>query len=235
MRISRREWLLGMGAVALLPRLARGYEHLTRPYTWAIVYPPRTLDPRQAFDLPSERIVTNLYESLVVRHKQNMQPVPKLASRWDRLIHSGQSVGWRFFLEPQARFWDGRPVTAPDVVYSLKNAVVMTKLKPPNPGVEVLDPHTLVIKYGPPRQLLHALTVAFIVPEGLYEEQDVEQMPMGSGPFQLETRTPDRIVLRRFDNYYGTKPLQKKIAYLVVPDKMKHPGLCEDGLVLVQP
>jgi peptide/nickel transport system substrate-binding protein len=160
-----------------------------------------------------------------------MQPVPQLASRWDEFLHNGQSVGWRFFLEPQARFWDGRPVTASDVVYSLKNAVVMTKLKPPNPDVEALDPHTLVIKYGPLRPLLHALPVAFIVPERLYEEQDVEQMPMGSGPFQLETRTPDRIVLRRFDNYYGTKPLQKKIAYLVVPDKMKHPGLCKSGVV----
>jgi peptide/nickel transport system substrate-binding protein len=155
----------------------------------------------------------------------------KLASRWDQFIHNGQAVGWRFFLNSQARFWDGRPVTAPDVVYSLQNAAVMTKLTPGSPDVEALDPQTLLIKHAPLRQLLYALTVAFIVPEGLYGEQDVEQAPLGSGPFQLETRTPDRIVLRRFDNYYGNKPLQKQIVFLVVPDKMEQIRRCTAGLV----
>ncbi|MGH7525070.1 MAG: ABC transporter substrate-binding protein, partial [Gemmatimonadales bacterium] len=39
---------------------------------------------------------------------------PRLAQRWERI----DSLTWRFHLRPDARWQDGRPVTAEDVVFS---------------------------------------------------------------------------------------------------------------------
>lgn len=86
---------------------------------WATFYvnnydEPETLDPGFATDRAATTLLNELFEGLTVLHPKTMRPTPGVAERWDR---SEDNRLFRFHLREDARWSDGRPVTAQDFVY----------------------------------------------------------------------------------------------------------------------
>lgn len=76
---------------------------------------PKTLDPALLTGQPGGRIVTALFEGLTRRDARTLRPVPGVAESW---VVSQDGLTWTFQLRADARWSDGRPLTAHDFVYA---------------------------------------------------------------------------------------------------------------------
>ena len=63
--------------------------------------------------LNSRTIMALCYESLLSQHPTTLEFVPSLASHWSI---SDDKMVFKFRINPDARWWDGMPVTADDIV-----------------------------------------------------------------------------------------------------------------------
>ena len=123
--------------------------------------------------------------------------IPRLASRWETL----DSLTWRFHLRRDARWQDGRPVTAEDVRFSFDafsdsvldapaRLSLVNRLK-----VEVEDARTVIVRFAKPspEQLYDAtfhvrIIPAHIwstVPRGSWVADTNSGRMVGSGPYRL--------------------------------------------------
>ena len=74
-----------------------------------------TLDPATVSGVPEGRVVRALYEGLCVKHPETLQPLPGAAESWEI---SRDRRTYTFKIREDARWSDGRPVTARDFEYS---------------------------------------------------------------------------------------------------------------------
>ena len=192
---------------------------LRRP--WA---DPPTLDPHLVGDTVSAGIVIEVFSGLVTM-STNLQIEPDLAESWEI---SEDGTVYTFGIRADAKFHDGRLVTAHDFVYSLNRAASPETASPVSgtylgdivgvnevsegraskiAGVRAVDDRTLEITIDSPKvYFLSKLTypTAFVV-----DENDVESGPAwathpnGTGPFKLaEYVIGERLVLERNDDFY---------------------------------
>ena len=76
---------------------------------------PKTLDPQLATGEPEHRILSSIFEGLARLDARSLEPVPGAAESWEI---SADGKTYTFHLRPNARWSDGRPVTAQDFSYS---------------------------------------------------------------------------------------------------------------------
>ncbi len=81
---------------------------------------PRSFDPHKSAGLPESRIFNNVFEGLTDYHPKTLAPTPAVALRWEP---DATARVWTFYLRKDARFSDGKPVTANDFVYSWRRIV----------------------------------------------------------------------------------------------------------------
>lgn len=81
---------------------------------------PATLDPHKSTGQPEARIYMALYEGLVEYDAKDLRPRPALAERWDENNDSSEFV---FHMRKNARWSNGDPINAHDVVYSFRRAM----------------------------------------------------------------------------------------------------------------
>ena len=122
-----------------------------------------------------------------------------------------------FNLRPQARFQDGTPVTADDVVFTFN--ILRTKGDPQYAiywagvtKVEALSPLKVkfTFKDNTNRELSQILGQLPVLPKHYWEGKDFEATtlipPLGSGPYKIDSfEAPRYIVYRRDPNYWGWK------------------------------
>ncbi len=84
---------------------------------WAVYRDVNSLDPIYAFDYPENTAVSLMCESLL-RQAPDGSVGPGLAT-----VANPSPTTFVFTIKSGAKFWDGNPVTAADVVYSLKRAM----------------------------------------------------------------------------------------------------------------
>ena len=190
---------------------------------------PPTLDPHLASDTTSAGIVVEIYSGLVALNT-DLQLVPDVADSWDI---SDDGKVYTFHIRDNARFQDGKPITASDFKWSLERAANPETASPVADtylgdivgaddvlegnttdiaGVRVIDDRTLQIEIDAPKAyFLAKLTypTAYVL-----DRKNVEaggdswtDAPNGSGPFKLaEYRVGERIVLERNENFYLEPP-----------------------------
>ncbi len=73
------------------------------------------LDPHLATNIAEIDIISSLFEGLVAEDPVDLHPVPGVAERWEI---SSDGLHYTFHLRADARWSDGRPVTAADFVAS---------------------------------------------------------------------------------------------------------------------
>jgi oligopeptide transport system substrate-binding protein len=76
---------------------------------------PRTLDPGRMTGSPEGRIADAIFEGLTARDPRTLRPVPGVARSWEI---SEDGLRYVFRLRPEARWSNGRTVTAHDFVYA---------------------------------------------------------------------------------------------------------------------
>ncbi|MEZ4818460.1 MAG: peptide ABC transporter substrate-binding protein [Bdellovibrionota bacterium] len=78
---------------------------------------PQYMDPAQVADSVSQALTDAMFVRLTEIHPTSQTPVPDLALKWD-LSEDGRE--YTFFLRKDAKWSDGKPITAHDVEYSWK-------------------------------------------------------------------------------------------------------------------
>lgn len=160
--------------------------------------------------------------------------LPDLAEGWT----SGEDgTLWTFYLAKGVRWHDGQPLTADDVVFSLKRIMeTPPKLQPGRASpvaqyiesVEAPTPDTVVIRTRFPAAsfLLNLASVyVSIYPRHVVEALDPPTMEafssvVGSGPFKYRAFTPGSSyeMERNPDYFLRGWPLLKGVTYLVMPN-----------------
>ncbi|RIK24649.1 MAG: peptide ABC transporter substrate-binding protein [Chloroflexi bacterium] len=200
---------------------------------------PPTLDPANTSDVESATYIVEIFSGLVGFNK-DLKIVPDLAEKWD-VSNDGKT--YTFTLRQDAKFHDGRPVTAQDVKYSLERAADPRTRSTVSPlylgdivgfmdkytgkanevsGVQVLDNYTVQIDIDKPiSYFLAALAhpTSYIVDKFNVEsgEQPWYLKPNGTGPFKLiQWDQGQQIVLEKNADYYGDiKPSVDRIEFLL--------------------
>ena len=166
---------------------------------------PQTLDPHSANLVPTNRVLSQVYESLVMRDK-NFKLVPALAVSWTQ----PDSKTWRFKLRPNVKFHGGEAFTADDVVFSVERALnPLSQLKSAVQGVasaKKVDNLTVdfIMKEPNPVLLNHLFNFRVMSkewavknktesPQNYKDREDTfaSRNTNGTGPFKVTLRQPD--------------------------------------------
>lgn len=192
---------------------------------------PRSYDPATTYSSGDKRIFSGL-----VSFDPKLNLTPDLAERWNV---SPDGTVYTFKLRQNAKFHDGRPVTAQDVVYSWERAAspqtasdtVLTYLgdivgvRTMNEGnadhisgLKVVDDHTLQVTIDAPKPyFLLKLTyaTAFVLDKANVESsEEWYRTPNGTGPYKLiEWTRFERMVYEANQDFYLGAP---SIPYVVV-------------------
>ncbi|WP_420176148.1 ABC transporter substrate-binding protein [Luteococcus sp. OSA5] len=137
---------------------------------------------------------------------------------------------WEATLREGAKFHDGSPVTAEDVVFSFervldpKNQSLYVQFISFLDGVTAKDDKTITFKLKAPFSLVpQRLAVVKIVPKALVSKdaKAFDAKPVGSGPWKLtdNSATSKQLAFERFDDYNGSRPAKAaKMVWKVMPD-----------------
>lgn len=74
---------------------------------------PTAVDPHYHQTTPNEALISHIFEGLV-KMSPDMELQPALANKWE----ATDDTTWTFYLDEQAKFSNGEPFTAQDVIYS---------------------------------------------------------------------------------------------------------------------
>jgi oligopeptide transport system substrate-binding protein len=240
-----------------LPSCGRKTNNSTavRTLRYPILFNIDTLDPARCFNVENWEVVENIFEGLV-GYEANGKIVPRLAETWD--VADGASR-YTFHLRKDAKFHNGRRVTATDVKYSLERALwpdtkspaaanylagikglkeVVTGKRKDLPGVRVVDDSTVEISLDKPSgYFLGQLTVsvACIVCREEVEKNDGridEHSAVGTGPFKLGQFQPGvQIVFDANHSYYGRRAGMDRVERRIILDQNTAHILYETGEV----
>jgi ABC-type oligopeptide transport system, periplasmic component len=154
-----------------------------------------------------------VFESLMVSAKDEPQSYYGLIAESVELAEDKRSV--TFTLRPQARWHDGKPITANDVVFSFetlksKGHPQYRILYAPIEKVEALGPHQVRFHFSDPenRELPILAASMNVLPKHYYEavafDKTTLKPPVGSGPYRIAAVDQGRsITYERDPNYWG--------------------------------
>jgi peptide/nickel transport system substrate-binding protein len=155
---------------------------------------------------------------------------PALASRWERL----DSLTWRFHLRPGARWQDGRPVTADDVVFSFEAFGDSALDAPARPylahrvTVQAEDSATVRVRFAEPspEQLYDATYHVRIIPRHIWSEQPSARWAadtsvahlVGSGPYRVAQWKRGEFVRLVADSTAAEPPAIRQVVWRLATD-----------------
>jgi peptide/nickel transport system substrate-binding protein len=174
-------------------------------FKWANDGDVRAMDPYTFDETVQNSFLANIYEPLVRRNKQ-LQPEPALATSWEQT----SPTVWRFHLRPGVKFQDGTPFKASDVVFSFKRISSKTSGLSPEVAsikeIRAVDDLTVDVETKGPDPILPTEIVAMVIMSEAWcvKNNSVEpaiigtsenfalRNAMGTGPYRLTAREPDR-------------------------------------------
>lgn len=182
-----------------------------------------SLDPHKAVAAGTKEVLFNVFEGLVKPDKDG-NLVGAVAKDYEI---SPDGKVYTFHLREGVKFHNGNPVTADDVIYSLKRSAGLLETTDPSVVVESalknisdvkkVDETTVEVDLSTgDTELIGYLTCA-IIPKD-YNEQD--RAPIGTGPFKFISYKPleSFIVEKNEDYYLQGEPYLDKVTFKIVPD-----------------
>ncbi|MEO3388043.1 ABC transporter substrate-binding protein [Mesorhizobium sp. CAU 1741] len=189
---------------------------------------------------PTGVVGGKIYEGLLA-YAKDLSPQPLLADSWEV---SEDGLAYTFHLVRNAKWHDGEPFTAADVVFSCTSLLPETHPRARAvfercESIEATDDYTVVFTL---KQAFPAFLMAFetasapMLPRHLMEGTDfrkagAEQDPIGTGPFRFnEWVRGSHIHLTAFEDYYRPEqPRLREIYYRVIPDAASRAVSMEQG------
>jgi peptide/nickel transport system substrate-binding protein len=203
-----------IGGPALVPAAkpssspARPSATAAAPYREGVLGRPTSINPLAARTQADRDLVALVFEGLMTRDATG-RPVPALAKSWTA---SKTGDEWTFALDPAARWQDGEPVTAADVVFTIQT-IQHAEYHGPAAGSwagitpTAVDASTVRFALATPIAGFLDLATQPIVPQHLLADTPPDGMadaafgesPIGSGPYAVTELDRDHAVLERAD------------------------------------
>lgn len=220
-------WRGGL-VLALVGLLTAGAAAREQSFRISNLVEPESLDPGLVTGVPEHRIVSALFEGLAVNDPRDLTPRPGVARSWSV---SRDGLVYTFHLR-EARWSDGRPVTAHDFVYAwervlnprtgakyaqqlyyLRNGEAYNRGQLTDfgqVGVRALDDRTLQVTLRAPTPYFLFLTTFYTlypVPRWAVEAHGPDWVKpgklVGNGPFRLVSWVPQReLVIEKNPAYW---------------------------------
>jgi len=196
-------WSVGPAACLSVFLLTGTAEAAT--FKWANDGDMRAMDPYTFNETVQNTFLENIYEPLV-RHNKQLEIEPALATKWEQT----SPTVWRFHLRPGVKWQDGSPFRAEDVLFTFKRATSKTSQLITNVAavkdIRKVDDLTIDVETKGPDPILPAeiqgmpiMSEAWCLKNDSAEnvvigagENFALRNAMGTGPFRLTGREPDR-------------------------------------------
>lgn len=179
----------------------------------AVSSEPSSFDPHFHNLTPNNQIMRHAFEPLIFADEsQNLSP--GLATGWQLV----DDLTWEFKLRPGVKFHDGSTFSADDVIASFERVPNVPRSPSPFTSyvkgrvLEKIDDLTLRIKTATPDPLMlnniaQVMIISKAAARAPTEDFNSGKAAIGTGPYRFNAFVPgDRVVLDRFDEYWGGKP-----------------------------
>ena len=202
--------------------------------TWNLPFgEPASLDPIKAFNYPENTVVANLCEGLMV-----MEPDFTIAPNLAESVENIDGKTYVYTLRDDVKFWDGTPMTAEDVAFSLRRHLdpdegsywASDAVSGNIDSIEVTGEHEVTVELSSPDQTFNAYMatpIGVVVQEAQRQKAgqaygNPEQGVMCTGPFSVDTwDSGQSITLTKNDDYWDadrTPEVQElEIRFIVDP------------------
>ncbi|ASA56869.1 ABC transporter substrate-binding protein [Vibrio gazogenes] len=222
---------------------AESYDDLTA--TMNVIQVVGSIDPAKVSDYTEYMMAVNLYDGLTTADTTG-KIVPHLAKSWD-ISPNGKT--FTFHLDENAKFQDGSPLEAKDVVYSTKRMLTLNQgpagfFQPylDADGVKATDAHTVTFTLKQPSSAFLAMTpILFIINSDVarehagknkWAEEYLASNTAGTGAYELgEWQRGSRIILERNHDYFKGftgHPLER-VRILITNDESTIKALANKG------
>lgn len=192
---------------------------------------PRFINPIYA-NSDIDRDLTELIFSGLMKYSEDMEIIPELAQSYPEIEDEGKI--YKFYLKENLVWQDNKPLTADDVVFTIKT-IQNPDFKSPYlanwVGVKVEKINDLAVKFTLQKAYAGFMEncAIKILPKHILEKVVAENFPftphnleqaIGSGPFKIKEikRNDDgeikNLILERNNLYFGKKPYLEKIKFV---------------------
>lgn len=184
---------------------------------YARKYDSASLDPAEAEYGEDFKVIAQIFEPLIGYAEDSTELVPLLAKSWEA---SKDGLTWTIILRDGIRFHDGEKLDAAIVAASYRRLLKDAKSAPYRELYSFVDKVTgegMTVKFAlkEPRSSLPALLA---IPAAAIVSMKTGK-PAGTGPFKLTEWQPnEKIVLERFDEYWGFEPAFRRQVFLAIQD-----------------
>jgi peptide/nickel transport system substrate-binding protein len=202
--------------------------------TWNLPFgEPASLDPIKAFNYPENTVVANLCEGLMV-----MEPDYTIAPNLAESVENIDGETYVYTLRDDVTFWNGKPMTAEDVAFSLRRHLdpeegsywASDAVSGNVESIEVTGDREVTVALSSPDQTFNSYmaTPLGVVVEQAQREQagqaygNPKQGVMCTGPYSVGTwNSGQSIVLEKNDDYWNDERTPKvaelEIQFIVDP------------------
>jgi len=212
-----------------------------------VIGQPRFINPIYAASNDPDRDLVNLVFSGLFRYNTSGEIVPDLVE--DYSIEQDGKL-YNLFLKETATFHDGEPLTADDVIFTIKTIQNPDFQSPIQAKwlevkVEKISEYqiALTLKNSYPG-FLETLCLK-ILPSHIWKDISTQNFPLssynfkpiGSGPFQFKDISQDKsgkitaIILEKFPDYYNDLPYLKQISLLFFEDEKELLQAAENNII----
>jgi len=175
------------------------------------------------FEFQNRLALNNVYEGLVALD-------PSLQVKQALAITFGQldDLTWEFRLREGVKFHNGAELSGNDVIKSFRSAMEdessqLTSVLSNIDDIRAQSGKIQIITKKPDPTFLHKLATVYLYKE--YENDEI----YGTGPYVLDGRSENEVMLTRFEDYWGTIPDSEEVVFTYIQDKAKRLGLFSEG------
>lgn len=199
-------------------------------YIEGLLGSPRFINPIYAPDSDTDRDLTELIFSGLMKYDEQGSIIPDLAADYPKILEDGRV--YEFSLREKMFWQDGYPITADDIIFTIntvQNTDVKSPLRPSWLGVEAekVSDYTVRFKLKNESSIFLENSTLKILPKHIWDKIPVENFPLsqlnlnpvGSGPYKLKTLVKDNaeniisLDLVRNPRYFSKKPHLEEITF----------------------
>lgn len=208
---------------------ARAAEAEIDEITWALPGFPNTLLVAHEWNIYNGSIMSLVQEGLLT-FDDELALAPAIAESWQQV----DPVTYKYTLRAGVTFQDGSPLTADDVVYTMKwhmspdSRSQLAAFYADVKSIEATGEREVTVTLEQPNaqfQYTVAHMAGFIMKKGQLEGNPEDYgtpdvLPLGTGPYKIVEFVPDnRVVLEAYDGHWGGKPTVRKITMTSIVDQ----------------
>lgn len=184
----------------------------------------KTLHPADYSTTVELNVLNQIYDSLIYMNPDGAHEAePRLAERYEV---SDDGLTYTFYLRDDITFHDGTPITADDVVFSMglyQESEYQNTYVTGLDYAEAVDDTTVACHLATPyAPFLLGISFVHIASKDYYDESPEEFVsnPIGSGPYQFESRTKGtNVVLKAYGDYYRGAASIPEVTFEVIPSQ----------------